>query len=246
MMPSRGMGAISPSKMPKKKVIRRTDDPNDVDMYAKGGRVKKFSGDDEESLVKPIASKMTRGEMDNDVVGLMANKKGAFADYVMPKMSRKTMAGNEEDTYIKPVARAGYRAELGDAGVTGSLSKQDKLKMKNITGDVPVGKGKVIAGITDVYYDGEKVDRARNLGYQGRVGGGNLMGMITKPEGRPAGAQLNYVLPFAEGGKAGLYANIHAKRKRIAKGSGEKMRKPGSKGAPTAQAFIKSAKTAKR
>ena len=46
--------------------------------------------------------------------------------------------------------------------------------------------------------------------------------------------------------KKGLYANIHAKRKRIAKGSGEKMRKPGSKGAPTAKAFKRSAKTAKK
>ena len=46
--------------------------------------------------------------------------------------------------------------------------------------------------------------------------------------------------------KPGLYANIHAKKKRIAAGSGEKMRKPGSKGAPTAKAFKESAKTAKR
>ena len=45
--------------------------------------------------------------------------------------------------------------------------------------------------------------------------------------------------------KPGLYANIHAKQERIAHGSGEKMRKPGSKGAPTAQAFKESAKTAK-
>lgn len=45
--------------------------------------------------------------------------------------------------------------------------------------------------------------------------------------------------------KPGLYANIHAKRKRIAKGSGEKMRKPGSEGAPTSADFKKSAKTAK-
>jgi hypothetical protein len=51
---------------------------------------------------------------------------------------------------------------------------------------------------------------------------------------------------YAEGGKIGLYANINAKKKRIAKGSGEKMRKVGSKGAPTAQAFINSAKTAKK
>lgn len=46
--------------------------------------------------------------------------------------------------------------------------------------------------------------------------------------------------------KGGLYDNINAKRKRIAAGSGEKMRKPGTKGAPTAAAFIASAKTAKR
>jgi signal recognition particle GTPase len=44
----------------------------------------------------------------------------------------------------------------------------------------------------------------------------------------------------------GLYANIHAKRKRIAEGSGEKMRKVGSKGAPTAKQFKQSAKTAKK
>lgn len=46
--------------------------------------------------------------------------------------------------------------------------------------------------------------------------------------------------------KPGLYANINAKRKRIAAGSGEKMRKPGTKSAPTAKAFKQSAKTAKK
>ena len=51
---------------------------------------------------------------------------------------------------------------------------------------------------------------------------------------------------YAKGGKVGLYANINAKRKRIAHGSGEKMRRVGSKGAPTAQAFINSAKTARK
>lgn len=43
-----------------------------------------------------------------------------------------------------------------------------------------------------------------------------------------------------------LYENIHKKRKRIKAGSGEKMRKPGTKGAPTASAFKKAAKTAKK
>jgi len=46
--------------------------------------------------------------------------------------------------------------------------------------------------------------------------------------------------------KKGLYSNIHAKRKRIKGGSGEKMREPGSKGAPTSKAFKESAKTAKK
>jgi hypothetical protein len=50
----------------------------------------------------------------------------------------------------------------------------------------------------------------------------------------------------AGGGKPGLYANIHAKRKRIAAGSGERMRKPGSPGAPTAENFRQAAKTAKK
>jgi len=46
--------------------------------------------------------------------------------------------------------------------------------------------------------------------------------------------------------KKGLYANINAKKKRIKAGSGERMRKPGSKGAPTAKDFKRSAKTAKK
>jgi hypothetical protein len=46
--------------------------------------------------------------------------------------------------------------------------------------------------------------------------------------------------------KTGLYSNIAAKKERIKEGSGEKMRKPGTKGAPTAKAFKESAKTAKK
>jgi hypothetical protein len=45
--------------------------------------------------------------------------------------------------------------------------------------------------------------------------------------------------------KPGLYANIHAKQERIAAGSGERMRKPGTAGAPTAASFKAAAKTAK-
>jgi hypothetical protein len=53
-------------------------------------------------------------------------------------------------------------------------------------------------------------------------------------------------MPRKKPGDKGLYDAIHAKRERIKAGSGEKMRKPGSKGAPTAKAFKKAAKTAKK
>jgi len=46
--------------------------------------------------------------------------------------------------------------------------------------------------------------------------------------------------------RKGLYANIHAKRKRIKAGSGERMRKVGAKGSPTAANFKRAAKTAKK
>jgi hypothetical protein len=122
MRASRGMGDIAPSKMPKKKVIHRTDNPNDVEMYAKGGHIAKHSG--------PIQVSKVPGSM-------------------------------------API-------------VKGMLKNPGKLKASDM---------------------------------------------------------------FAKGG---LYENIHKKQARIAAGSGEKMRKPGSKGAPTKQDFIESAKTRKK
>ena len=59
-------------------------------------------------------------------------------------------------------------------------------------------------------------------------------------------AKKKPVKKFKGGGPTGLYANIRAKQRRIAGGSGEKMRPVGSKGAPTTKAFVNSAKTAKK
>jgi hypothetical protein len=65
------------------------------------------------------------------------------------------------------------------------------------------------------------------------------------PRVRKPRSKVGNVNKEKEMAKPGLYANIHAKKARIAAGSGEKMRKPGSAGAPTAKAFKESAKTAK-
>jgi len=58
MRASRGMGAINPSKMPRKKVIRRKDDPNSVDMYADGGSVNAAGNYTKPSLRKRIVSQV--------------------------------------------------------------------------------------------------------------------------------------------------------------------------------------------
>jgi hypothetical protein len=80
-----------------------------------------------------------------------------------------------------------------------------------------------------------------------KVPGGYQWGKTGKVYKTKAAAEKQGRAIYASGYAAGgLYANIHAKRKRIAEGSGEKMRKPGSKGAPTAKAFKQAAKTAKR
>jgi hypothetical protein len=80
-----------------------------------------------------------------------------------------------------------------------------------------------------------------NISLQGYLDGG-----LNKRGPNVKGFGVNLTHRFADGGPVGLYANIHAKKKRIAAGSKEKMRKPGSKGAPSAQDFIQSAKTAKK
>lgn len=58
MMASRGMGAISPSKMPGKKRITRKDDPNEVVMYAEGGHVNEAGNYTKPSLRKRIVSQV--------------------------------------------------------------------------------------------------------------------------------------------------------------------------------------------
>ena len=93
---------------------------------------------------------------------------------------------------------------------------------------------------------------ARKRSFCARMSG--VKGPMKKPNGKPTRkalalrkwkCQWSRTIIERDMAKKGLYANIHAKRKRIAAGSGEKMRKVGSKGSPTAAAFKKSAKTAK-
>ena len=103
---------------------------------------------------------------------------------------------------------------------------------------------------------GEKKARRDNTDFTeyakgGKVGKGGSGITVTKGGTAPAMAKKLLSKPgsltaadmYAKGG---LYENIHKKQARIKAGSGETMRKPGSKGAPSKADFIKSAKTAKK
>ena len=86
----------------------------------------------------------------------------------------------------------------------------------------------------------KKVIKVRDINKNGKKDG------FEKARARGMAKGMGARVELKGGGKPGLYANIHAKRKRIAAGSNQKMRKPGAKGAPTAANFKRAAKTAKK
>ena len=108
-----------------------------------------------------------------------------------------------------------------------------------VQGEVDLGKGFKLSGRYEKSFDKGSV----------KYPGGSESWDAKIPDNWDVG--IKWTKQFKYGGltmnkKPGLYANIHAKRKRIEAGSGEKMRKPGTKGAPTAKQFKRAAKTAKK
>jgi len=112
---------------------------------------------------------------------------------------------------------------------------------------IPTSVGKEFAAADKKMNDGGVIKSLKKDGfYDSGKSKAERLSIINKETTKPERLEMVDKM-FSEkkmkGG--GLYANIHAKQERIANGSKEKMRKPGSPGAPTAQAFKESAKTAK-
>jgi hypothetical protein len=150
---------------------------------------------------------------------------GAIAPSKMPGRRVVKRKDNPDDMYSEggdvKFNLGSINYDKGNAGASGTLSIEKKISQL-----MPDAPKSVRDAVITAYLSGN-IDL-------------NKQGMKASPSSGGIGISL----PFAEGG--GLYDNINAKRKRISEGSGEKMRKPGSKGAPTAEAFKQSAKTAKR
>ena len=150
---------------------------------------------------------------------------GAVLPSKMPKGSRKA---RRDDTNF---------TQFEEGGDVSDKEKEDAVKLGVQNPRLNVAKGlKELAG---------RLTAEKQLGPNTSLQAYLDAKIGNRGAGVPgAGVQLTH--RFAEGGAVGLYANINAKKKRIAAGSKEKMRKPGQKGAPTADAFVQSAKTAKK
>jgi len=86
----------------------------------------------------------------------------------------------------------------------------------------------------------KKVIKVRDINKNGKKDG------FEKARAKGMAKGMGARVELKSGGRPGLYANIHAKQKRIAAGSGETMRKAGTKGRPTKANFTRAAKTAKK
>jgi NADH:ubiquinone oxidoreductase subunit F (NADH-binding) len=75
MMASRGMGDINPSKMPKGKKVVRKDNPNDVEMYKKGGKVNAAGNYTKPSLRKSIVSQVKSAAVQGTGAGQWSGRK---------------------------------------------------------------------------------------------------------------------------------------------------------------------------
>ena len=125
MMASRGMGDINPSKMPKKKVIERTDNPNSVDMYKKGGLAKQAATAIamKEKGIKP--KKMSAGgdlkEVPEDNAGL-----SKLPEDVRNKMGYLKKGGNVNaaGNYTKPSLRKRIVSQVKAAATQGTKAGQ--------------------------------------------------------------------------------------------------------------------------
>jgi hypothetical protein len=129
MMPSRGMGDINPSKMPKKKTIKRKDDPNDVAMYKKGGLAKQAAT----AIAMKEAGKKPKGMKKGKLVEVDEEENPGLAKLpteVRNKMGYMKKGGqakskvNEAHAYTKPGMRKSLFESIKARAVQGTGAGQ--------------------------------------------------------------------------------------------------------------------------
>jgi len=141
--------------------------------------------------------------------------------------------GKSRNEEVDEAANAAQQAAIAIA-MKKAGKKPKNEEVENVEEGMMATAKKVVKTVGKALTGGSDTDQLKNL--QKKMG-------MPQTGKKP---QMKEDLEILDEEKPGLYANIHAKQRRIAAGSGEHMRKPGSKGAPTASAFKDAAKTAKK
>ena len=165
--------------------------------------VKKYSGDDEESLVKPFAGKMRMGTGEASSAGLRAEKDGLSLQTMLGKMETEDSKGTKSENYSPFQTRASYRQPVGEGSVSAGVSRSNRdphTIIKDVSGDVPLGNGRLFGGVNEVTSHGERVAKGHNIGYSTKLGEGRLNASFGKSGDNKMG-NLSYQLPFKKGGK---------------------------------------------
>jgi len=165
--------------------------------------VKKYSGDDEESLVKGVAGKMRLPEGEGSSAGLRAEKDGLSLQTMLGKMEKEDVKGTKSENYSPIQTRASYRQPIGEGSVSAGVSRSNRdphTIIKDVSGDVPLGNGRLFGGVNEVTSHGERVAKGHNIGYSTKLGEGRLNASFGKSGDNKMG-NLSYQLPFKKGGK---------------------------------------------
>jgi len=171
-----------------------------ISSFKEGGYIKKYSGEDEESLVRlsPFAMKQLMGDAIMSGAGVNANadlhEAGRLSGGVNPNRMDKGMDSRQMQSLM-----ANYMNNIGDVGINANVSRPLERNLpadfyqENLMGSVPVGEGRLSAGIHGTHVGGEHRKNAHSLAYNTPFHGGHLSANIIKPiEGKPSyGVQYN-------------------------------------------------------
>jgi hypothetical protein len=185
-------------------------DGGSISSYKEGGEVKKYSGDDEESLVRlnPFAMKQLMGDATMSGAGLNANADLREAGRLSGGVNLNRMDKNGESRQMQALM-ANYMNNIGDVGVNANVTRPLERGLPadfyqtNLMGSVPVGEGRVTVGKHGTHAEGGHHTNSHSLAYNTPFHGGHLNAHVNKPvEGRPSfGVQYN--TSFSEGGDIG-------------------------------------------
>lgn len=159
--------------------------------------------DDEESPIKGIAGKMRMPEGEGSSAGFRADKGNFSLQTMLGKMEKEDAKGTKSENYSPIQTRASYRQPIGEGSVSAAVSRSNTdphTHVRELSGDIPVGKGRLFGGVNEVISHGYKVGKGHNIGFDTELGKGRFGASFGKSGDNKMG-NVTYRLPFKQGGK---------------------------------------------